>query len=136
LEQLVVELGQLAQNMMQLEQSDPHAPQMTMAFERSVKLSALATHLACALHQARASSAKPGDAYDPARPHTMAQAVEAATQQTQAGAAAQGEHTHQSGNAPMRRTIHSLADRGVSISEIEIITGHPRPVIEAILADR
>jgi len=136
MEQLVVELGQLAQNMIQLEQDNPHAPQMTLAFDRSVKLAALATHLAGALHQARASAAKPGEAWDASRPHTMAQAVEAAAHQTQAGNFPAQDHAHLSGNAPMRRTIHSLADRGVSISEIEVITGHPRHVIEAILADR
>jgi hypothetical protein len=136
MEQLVVELGQLAQNMIQLEQADPHAPQVTMAFERSVKLAALATHLAGALHLARTQAVKPGDTWDTARPHSMAQAVEAAAHQTQGGALPSAEHTHLAGNAPMRRTIHSLADRGVSISEIEVITGHPKHVIEAILAER
>lgn len=137
MEQIVVELGQLAQNMIQLEQADPHAPQMTLAFERSVKLSALATHLAGALHHARASATKPTESRDSVRPHSMAQAIEAAAHQTQSGGMPGADPApHLASSAPMRRTILSLADRGVSISEIEVITGNPRHVIEAILAER
>ena len=138
MEQLVVELGQLAQNMLQLEQDDPHAPQLMQAFDRSVKLAALATHLAGALYQAHARATRPGEGREGARPPSMAKAVESATQQAQAAGMGTQEPSgpHLSGYAPMRRTIHSLADRGVSISEIEVITGHPRHVIEAILAER
>ena len=138
MEQMVVELGQLAQNMIQLEQADPHAPQLMLAFDRSVKLAALATHLAGALQQAHARLARPGEGREAPKPHSMAQAVEAATQQAEAGGmpAQEPSGPHLAGYAPMRRTIHSLADRGVSISEIEVITGHPRHVIEAILAER
>jgi hypothetical protein len=134
MEQLVVELGQLAQNMIQLEQEEPHAPQLVLALDRSVKLAALATHLAGALNQAHSGRAPEGR--EAGRPHSMAQAVEAATQQAQAAGMPAREPRSTQGYAPMRRTIHSLADRGVSISEIEVITGHPRHVIEAILAER
>jgi hypothetical protein len=36
--------------------------------------------------------------------------------------------------SPMRQTINALSRRGVSTSEIEVITGQPRQVIEAVLA--
>jgi hypothetical protein len=131
MEQLVVELGQLAQNMIQLETTDPHAPQVRLAFDRAIKLAALAAHLAAALHQVQAGR---GEAQPSAPPAGLARAVEAAAAQAK-GLAPDGRPAA-AGYAPMRRTIHSLAERGVSISEIEVITGHPRHVIEAILAER
>ena len=137
MEHLVIELGQLAQNMIQLEQDPPHPPQLLQAFDRSVKLAALATHLAGALQQAHSRLAHSGEIKAGDKPHSMAAAVEQAAHQLPARpSAGHEEHTHLAANAPMRRTIHSLADRGVSIAEIEVITGHPRHVIEAILAER
>jgi hypothetical protein len=135
MEQLVIELGQLAQNMIQLEQNPPHPPQLLQAFDRSVKLAALATHLAGALQQAHARAAHGGETRAGDRPHSMAVAVEQAAHQM-AGRPPANPDEHVAANAPMRRTIHSLADRGVSIAEMEVITGHPKHVIEAILAER
>ena len=67
--QVVIEVGQLAQNMTQLEKDAPHNSQVRLAFERALKLSTLTAHLAAALDRA-----------DPERRHTPvpAQAVHAA----------------------------------------------------------
>ncbi len=141
MEHLLVELGQLAQHMIQLEQNDPHPPQLLLASDRSVKLAALAVHLAGALQQAHrlAAGETAGPAAAPAEPSPrkgMAAAVEAATQQAEARGMPAAEPDPVSDPAPMRRTIHTLADRGISIAEIEVITGHPPHVIQAILNDR
>lgn len=143
MEHLLVELGQLAQHMIQLEQNDPHPPQLLLASDRSVKLAALAVHLAGALQQAHRLAPTAGSADEAAEPPAerrprkgMAAAVEAATQQAEARGMPAAEPDPGSDPAPMRRTIHTLADRGISIAEIEVITGHPPHVIQAILNDR
>jgi hypothetical protein len=190
-EQLVIELGLLAQNMIHLEGETRRDSQIRLAFEKALKVSALAAHLMGALDQAadrgptllRYSSGdpldhpKPGSAGAPeavtptaAVPHTAAPAQAAAAQHPQVlrpSAAAQIGLKRQaavreappplerpgtappplvsplmdvsqpmitpSGN-PMREMILSLSRRGLSRSEIEVITEQPRHVIEAVLA--
>lgn len=51
-EQLVIELGQLTQNMIHLEGELPRPHQLRLAFERALKLAALSAHLMAALDQA------------------------------------------------------------------------------------
>jgi hypothetical protein len=51
-EQLVIELGQLTQNMIHLEGELPRPHQLKLAFERALKLAALSAHLMAALDQA------------------------------------------------------------------------------------
>lgn len=51
-EQLVIELGQLTQNMIHLEGELPRPNQLKLAFERALKLAALSAHLMAALDQA------------------------------------------------------------------------------------
>lgn len=136
--ELVIEMGQLAQNMVHLEEADPHTPQIRLAYERAVKLSALAALLAGALDQAAASRLKeragPATGFD----RRVAAAVQTATQQAEAGGMAQsaGAAPPEGEEAPMRQTIRSLAHRGISVSEIEIVTGQPRHVIESVLGGR
>ena len=45
MEQMTIELGQLAQSMIQLESGGSSSPQVRQAFEKSLRLSALALHL-------------------------------------------------------------------------------------------
>jgi hypothetical protein len=51
-EQLVIELGQLTQNMIHLEGEQPRPHQLRLAFERALKLAALSAHLMAALDHA------------------------------------------------------------------------------------
>jgi hypothetical protein len=51
-EQLVIELGQLTQNMIHLEGDLPRPHQLKLALERALKLAALSAHLMAALDQA------------------------------------------------------------------------------------
>lgn len=194
-EQLVIELGLLAQNMIQLEGETRRDSQIRLAFEKALKVSALAAHLMGALDQAvdrgpallRYSGndpldhPKPGNTGSPEAvapagataatpaPQPAAPAHAAATQHPQLlrpsataqigikrqaarEAPAAPEHPPAasaplvsslidvsqpmitpSGN-PMREMILSLSRRGLSRSEIEVITEQPRHVIEAVLA--
>ena len=205
-EQLVIELGMLAQNMIHLEGESRRDSQIRLAFEKALKLSALSAHLMGALDHAvdrgpallrysnevpedRPSSAGGApDAFAPAAAPSTA-ATMAALPAAPAGSAAPeapaspGASTAQppaglrsnavaqvgirrqavpreappaaprpatttpmvsslmdisqpmvqpSGN-PMREMIPSLSRRGLSRSEIEVITEQPRHVIEAVL---
>ena len=136
LDQLLVELGQLAQNMIQLEEEAPHPPQLQLSLERALKLGALSVHLAGALHQAHADLTRPaeGEHPDPSRPG-MAAAVEAATQQAEAIGMPPVTDPEAPAPIPMRRAIQSLADRGVSLGELELITGYPKHIIQVILSE-
>lgn len=135
--QLVIEVGQLAQNLMPLEEDHPSPSQIRFACERALKISALAAHLTAALDRA-----------DPEHSHTPVHAVEV----KMASAAQQGpvalrprEHTarlHPAEGegttvtvAPMRQTVESLSRRGLSVAEIEVITGHSSGMIESILGN-
>ena len=134
LEHLVIELGQLAQNMVQLESEDPHVPQLRMAYDRAIKLSALSVHLAVALHDAEDGLGQAKGKDDANYHPSVASAVEAATHQAEAGgmsAATSGKPAP----SPMRQTILSLAKRGVPVPEIEVITGQPRNLIESVLSE-
>ena len=196
-EQLVIELGMLAQNMIHLEGEAHRDSQIRLAFEKALKVSALSAHLMGALDQAvdrgpavlRYAGDGTGDrlaggiAMDggPAfatAPPAQAAAAAAAQQPAPTGGGSVGPaapalrsnaaaqigikrqaqprdvHTaprpvpttaivspimdisqpmvQPSGN-PMREMILSLSRRGLSRSEIEVITEQPRHVIEAVL---
>lgn len=213
-EQLVIELGMLAQNMIHLEGESRRDSQIRLAYEKALKISALAAHLMGALDQAvdrghsllRYSAEDPiegnapvtglGDAAfpppGPAVPHIAQPAAgpvasapaaapaNPATQQhaqmlrsnaaAQVGIQRQAERKEppappppprkaaspamemqapfmspliemsgpiSAGNSngnPMREMILSLSRRGLSRSEIEVITEQPRHVIEAVLS--
>lgn len=220
-EQLVIELGQLTQNMIHLEGEMPRPHQLKLAFERALKLAALSAHLMAALDQAmdhgpavlryvehRAGAPQPpavpphlnpspptaalGGLADarpvepvpgaPAAAHAPSAAALAAdppgngpappslpamrsSAQTQVGLmrqahpAARPAHTAGSDEprpsatpqpmfsnlmdiseplvepsaSPMREMILALSRRGLSRSEIEVITEQPRHIIEAVL---
>ncbi|HEX7927397.1 MAG TPA: hypothetical protein VF678_07390 [bacterium] len=207
-EQLVIELGMLAQNMIHLEGEARRDSQIRLAFEKALKVSALSAHLMGALDQAvdrgpsllrygqeeetdriatngmaaeppthaPVSAPKPAAPQPAATMHTPVPAAPATPQpgamRTNAAAqigikrqAAQKETpvvpgrplATQSSTAnegplvmsplmdvsdaslspngnPMREMILSLSRRGLSRSEIEVITEQPRHVIEAVLA--
>lgn len=139
--QLVIELGQLAQNMTQLEADGAHSSQIRLAFEKTLKISTLTAHLAAALDRA-----------DPDRRHTpmVAQATQAATAlreipmslprtKSAGGEAAvqvAAEADLQPAVAPLRQTVNGLSRRGLSVAEIEVITGQSRSQIESVLNER
>jgi hypothetical protein len=201
-EQLVIELGMLAQNMIHLEGEARRDSQIRLAFEKALKVSALSAHLMGALDQAvdrgpallRYSNEVAGDrpastgaAHDnalaaaapslaaplaaagaapasaapaaPASPATPPPAGMRSNAVAQVGIRRQAvprevppaaprpagptpmvtslmDISHPmvqpSGN-PMREMILSLSRRGLSRSEIEVITEQPRHVIEAVL---
>ncbi len=225
-EQLVIELGQLTQNMIHLEGELPRPHQLKLAFERALKLAALSAHLMAALDQAMDhgpsvlryseaggdSAPSAGAAYGAPNPlppqvpphlnppslvpvqgmpsdsrahgEMTAQAPTAqanssaspaapvlrASAQTQVGVMRQASPTAKpaphavdprtaaraskapkaeplvsnlmeisqqmiepSSASPMREMILALSRRGMSRSEIEVITEQPRHIIEAVL---
>lgn len=139
--QIVIVVGQLAQNMDQLEKDAPHPAQIRLAFEKALKVSTLAAHLTAALDRA-----------DPDRRHTpmaarSVQSVAAAPREI-AGAHAAPERAApvavpekpmdetQPPVAPLRQTVNGLSRRGLSVAEIEVITGQSRIQIESVLRER
>ena len=131
MEQMVIEFGQLAQNMIQLETVSPATMQIQQAYNRAMKVCALAAHLASALDRA-----------DPERPHTpvgrpqgkIGASVPFRTQQaTKTSAAEAAEGGDGSSGAP-RQTILNLSRKGLSIAEIEMVTGQSRNDIETVLS--
>jgi hypothetical protein len=204
-EQLVIELGMLAQNMIHLEGESRRDSQIRLAFEKALKVSALAAHLMGALDQAvdrgpsllrysnEETAERPSSLGSPAEPQAAPKSALAAPAPAPHGPAAalpaaaapaNGFNGQQpslmrpnavaqigikrqaaqreapptpgrppatatpfmsplmdmsqpmiapSGN-PMREMIISLSRRGLSRSEIEVITEQPRHVIEAVLA--
>jgi len=156
-EQLVIELGQLAQSMIHLERETPHTTHVRLAFEKALRLTALAAHLASALDLANAAHPRDAAAYRPMGPGSMpitAQPLPPAPAHAEppaaeapepppADPAAEAEAPTPEGPpspappakpSPMRQTILSLSRRGVTSAEIEVITGQPRKVIEAVLS--
>ena len=206
-EQLVIELGMLAQNMIHLEGEARRDSQIRLAFEKALKVSALAAHLMGALDQAvdhgpsvlrysgddmmeRTGGFAPEHEMKPIAPPPApvvpSTAPTAAPTASAAATAASAQHSAlrssasaqigirrqaaakeapapaptpsrassfsgepvisplmdlsqpmmvASGNGnPMREMILSLSRRGLSRSEIEVITEQPRHVIEAVLA--
>jgi hypothetical protein len=202
-EQLVIELGMLAQNMIHLEGEAHRDSQVRLAFEKALKLSALTAHLMGALDHAvdrgpallryanesadRPDAGSMGAESAPAQaaahnaPAAQKSAAPASLPAPSASSAngAGGQNTPgirsnavaqigikrqaapreapavpprpahttpmlsplmdmsepmvaPSGN-PMREMIISLSRRGLSRSEIEVITEQPRHVIEAVL---
>jgi hypothetical protein len=206
-EQLVIELGMLAQNMIHLEGESRRDSQIRLAFEKALKVSALSAHLMGALDQAvdrgpallrysnevpekrpASTSLAPDEPFAPAAaaapgaptvapPSAPAAAVSHAPPPSAGGSTARhpaGMRSNMvarigikrqaaprevpsaaprpttanpmvnslmdisqplvapSGN-PMREMILSLSRRGLSRSEIEVITEQPRHVIEAVL---
>lgn len=131
---LAIELGQLAQNMIQLETDEPHEPQIRLAYDRSLKLSALAAYFAMALHQVdkvlRDGGVVDSGPFDP----NVVSAVEAATQQAEAGGMPH-EGEVDLPEPSMRHTIRSLTERGMPVDEIEAVTGQSRRVIEGVIAE-
>jgi len=215
-EQLVIELGQLTQNMIHLEGDVPRPHQLRLALERALKLAALCAHLMAALDQAidhgpavlrysgsaapepetRAAAsdgpisssvartpgpgAGPASARPAAEPVLGAEPVNAATvhgppapattahaapalrtsPQVQVGMKRQSaadlrpspaprevarpdplvsplmdisRPMIESPVSPAREMILALSRRGLSRSEIEVITEQPRHIIEAVL---
>jgi hypothetical protein len=207
MEQIMIEVGQLAQAMIRLESANAPEPQIHQAFEKALRLSALSLHLLTTLdgmdrERVRAShpfnhdlaaflppgngspagtlpapsAHPPGDtparpppppappsrapflAGRPAIPIGKAPAASpAAPAQAAPGEAPQaapdpdgtssassltfsykplvevsGKRTQQSGSR-MRETILSLSGQGLSRAEIEVVTGEPRHIIEAVL---
>jgi hypothetical protein len=214
-EQLVIELGQLTQNMIHLEGELPRPHQLKLAFERALKLTALTAHLMAALdlaidhgpavlrysepagdhstppvvpphlnpapnaslqgHSAEPSyapaanpQAQPAPAYPSQhapQPH-LPSAVPGmrASTHAQVGIMRQAQPSAQpapaapeprrpgkpqpfvsnlmeisepmipSNPSPAREMILALSRRGLSRSEIEVITEQPRHIIEAVLS--
>jgi hypothetical protein len=205
-EQLVIELGQLTQNMIYLEGELPRPHQLKLAFERALKLSALSAHLMTALDRAidhgpavlryaegsgeavplsaahhvappvpspvphvepprmetsavgtPAHTSPAPEVAAPARPvdprmRTSAQAQIGLQRQSAPQASSSGDgrsgakpagmfsnlmdmsQPMQEGSpSPMREMILALSRRGLSRSEIEVITEQPRHIIEAVL---
>jgi hypothetical protein len=147
--QVVIQTGQLAQNMNQLERDVQHPSQIRLAFEKALKLSTLVAHLAAALDRA-----------DPERRHTPMSAkptkklvarpaqtlVEVPPKVVLARAVGDNvtpqisaenpiEETQPS-VAPLRQTVNGLSRRGLSVAEIEVITGQSRTQIETVLNER
>lgn len=131
---LVVEMGQLAQNLNHLEHEAPHPSQVRLAMEKALKISALAAHLAAALDRA-----------DPAKTH--APPVLPGPRPGEGGPgeappAGLGNAPHRLGEdvqhpqMPLRQTVAGLSRRGLSVAEIEVITGQPRSQIESVLNER
>ena len=129
---MVIEVGQLAQNLMHLEEENPSPSQIRLACEKALKISALTAHMTAALDRA-----------DQEHTHTPVHAVEvkpkAAAQQGLAAPrgrenSAEGERTP-AAVAPMRQTVKSLSRRGLTVAEIEVITGHSHGMIESILVN-
>ena len=134
--QIMIVVGQLAQNMDQLEKDAPHHSQIRLAFEKALKVSTMAAHLTAALDRA-----------DPNRRHTpmtarSTQAVAAlprelpALQEAPAIAPEQPMDKTQPSVAPLRQTVNGLSRRGLSVAEIEVITGQTRNQIESVLNER
>jgi hypothetical protein len=138
--QLVIEMGQLAQHFSQLEQPAPHNAQIRLAYERALKLTALSAHLTTTLDRA-----------DAERPHTPVGVQGQRLQQVAAREILRAEADHDSTAAaiqeqpadepqppamPLRQTVTGLSRRGLSVAEIEVITGQSRSQIEAVLNRR
>lgn len=166
--QMIIEVGQLAQNMSQLEKDAPHPSQVRLAFEKALKLSTLAAHLAAALdranpdrrhtpmaaRQAQSSALIPRPKLEPAPARaTSKKAVAPAVQVAPVGpgapaagfapaAALTPAGTENSMDetqppvAPLRQTVTGLSRRGLSVAEIEVITGQSRTQIETVLNER
>jgi hypothetical protein len=211
-EQLVIELGQLTQNMIHLEGEVPRPHQLRLALERALKLAALSAHLMAALDRALdhgpavlrysegAESAARGAAFpasalpapghgpaapvpsEPGRPipepavHPASQHAPPGSAQPPGAAALRASPQVQVGMkrqsgpdprpaapaapaaresakpapfvnnlmelsqpmidgpaSPAREMILALSRRGLSRSEIEVITEQPRHIIEAVL---
>ena len=192
-EELLIELGQLTQNMIQLEGEVSRPNQVRLAFERALKLTGLAAHLMVVLDRAldhapaqARFTAEAGHAWDgqmpsapetprlnprpaaPAAPPTaaapaaptptalrvspqaqvglMRQSAQPATAESDPTAARRGtpalltplmdvsEPLLPDSPSPMREMILALSRRGLSRSEIEVITEQPRHIIEAVLS--
>jgi len=138
LSQLVAEIGHLAQSMAPLEAADPGVSHLRLSYEKAVKVSALASLLAGALEQTQKNNLKqkafshgdfaPGSAFSAA----VERASQAAGSPRQEAESTREESAEE--KKPVREMIKSLSHRGVSIPEIEAITGQPRRIIEAVLA--
>ena len=130
--QMVIAVGQLAQNLMHLEAEHSSPSQIRLACEKALKISALAAHLTAPLHRA-----------DPEHSHTPVHTVEVKTPfDAQQGPAALRAREHPAKGegrtatvAPMRQTVESLSRRGLSVAEIEVITGHSSGMIASILGN-
>jgi hypothetical protein len=196
-EHLLIEMGQLAQNMIHLEGEVRRDTQVRLAFEKAIKLSALAAHLVGALDHAldqgpallrigaeipgenagmpvvgaagaapaavqphRAAAAQTPPVPEPAGPVPAAGPSPRVTAATQLGLQRQAqarepasadrfagydeanlssliqvsEPVASQDKNPMREMILALSRRGLSRSEIEVITEQPRHIIEAVLA--
>jgi len=205
-EQLVIELGQLTQNMIHLEGELPRPHQLKLALERALKLAALSAHLMAALDRAvdhgpsvlryseegesrslgtatgelsiashptpalnpqpmaSVRTGEPTPALQPAAQNSQPPAtspVLRASPQVQVGLKRQSgaepravmasarepqkpsplmsnlmdisQPMIEDSASPIREMILALSRRGLSRSEIEVITEQPRHIIEAVL---
>ena len=140
MEQLMIEFGQLAQSMIQLEKSNPPATQIRLAYEKALKVSAMASHLAGSLKRSdpnhihtpidsrRESEARHG--FPPEETRRVMNGVGYIPPVIQEPT----EPARKTNGSSMRQTIISLSRRGITIPEIEKITGRGRPEIEHVLA--
>lgn len=138
MEQLMVEFGQLAQNMIQLENPAPTPAQIRMAFEKALKLSATAVLLTASLDRADPGSRhtpviKTPALAPPRKPATPPETRRPAAPPVSLRPPAPGEN---GGHHPMRETILSLSRKGLSVTEIAMVTGQERPEIEKTLGRR
>lgn len=147
--QVVIQTGQLAQNMNQLEKDVPHPSQVRLAFEKALKLSTLVAHLAAALDRAdpeRRHTPMPAKPTKNLVPRPAQTLVEVPPKVALARAVGDSvtpplhaenpmEETQPS-VAPLRQTVNGLSRRGLSVAEIEVITGQSRTQIETVLNER
>ncbi len=138
MEQMVIEFGQLAQNMIQLEKVSPPPTHIRQAFEKALKLSVLAAHLTAALERADPESNHTPVGYSdgiiskgqPQANPTLSHRVEGESRNL---GEANGKNSQSAGKPP-RQTILSLSRKGLSVPEIEVITGQTRSSIETVLS--
>jgi len=131
MEQMIIEFGQLAQNMIQLEKNSPATAQIRMAFEKAIKVSALAAHLAAALDRA-----------DPDVQHTPVGRPDGKIGASVPFRSGQGNtspakdivgRANSEVSLPPKQTIINLSRRGLSVAEIEMATGESKGDIETVL---
>ncbi|MDH4120184.1 MAG: hypothetical protein OEV94_00545 [Deltaproteobacteria bacterium] len=155
LAQITAETGLLAQHLSPLMEGAADLHRMKLAHDKAVRLAALGAQLAGALAQAQRQAAKPQrrdgvGSYPAALEKVLEEAVAQARQDSseahgsqtpsvgQSMAPSMGQTVNppgaQPGAQPTREMIHSLSRRGLPVAEIEVITGQPKRVIQAVLA--
>ena len=139
--QITIMVGQLAQNMDQLEKDAPHPSQIRLAFEKALKVSTMAAHLAAALDRADPERRHTPVAARPAQnvvaaPHEPHDVQEAPERAAPGAGLEKPMNETQPSFAPLRQTVNGLSRRGLSVAEIEMVTGQTRTQIESVLNER